>query len=768
MIPNLLERWVGWVLDHRRLVVSFVGLFTIAALCVFPRGIIGTSLEAVFFGPEHSEFARYKDQVSTYGSDESIVIGIDLENPYESETLERLKHAHEAVAAIDAVGRVASPYSVERVGLVADTIAVRNLADEAAKPGADPVELLEELQSDPAAGGLLVSKEDSGFLLVALLEDDASRRAEDVPGIVDEIIDSFASAGFTRDEIYVNGLSAVHAEIIRSSRSNLERLFPFVALMLLIAVFLMFGRLWPVFTNTVAALLAVIWAMALSILLDPYVNILVTLVPALVMIISFSDVVHLCSAYLLELEDGKEKREAIITASVDVGEACLLTSATTAVGFISITFIPTPIFQHLGWVSAFGVFAAYGLAISLVPILLWWIETPHNWREGKNSWLQDRIDDVLEGCATLSLRHPQAIVLAFAVFTAGLGYSISQIEFETQFMQRLSEENRVRQDERFFEERFASTSVVEVFVETGEEGGVLDPDFFSGLLKFEAEVEALDAVDIAVGLPDYMRATHLSIVGSNEGFGALTGEALAQMMVLLEMPGIDALSHVVNFERSGLRMTVYVDEPGIRGRDALATRIESIANTHFDAEVFASGMEALMGSWVTDIIEGQRRGLVFSLVIIALILMIAFRSIRTGAVAMWPNLLPLMALGGAVGLMWDKVDTDSMLLAMIAIGIGVDDTIHFLSRLRIECRRTHDLQEAITNTFHFSGRGIFMTTFIFTVGFLPFAASDYLTIELMGLLLPLCFVVALLADLLLVPALARLGFIVFRVGEDQA
>ncbi len=169
-----------------------------------------------------------------------------------------------------------------------------------------------------------------------------------------------------------------------------------------------------------------------------------------------------------------------------------------------------------------------------------------------------------------------------------------------------------------------------------------------------------------------------------------------------------------------------------------------------------------MGDWVTDIIEGQRRGLAFSLALIALILMIAFRSMKTGAIAMWPNMLPLLALGGVVSLMWDKVDTDTMILAMIAIGIGVDDTIHFMSRLRIEQRRTDDLEESIRRTFHFSGRGIFMTTFIFTAGFVPFVMSDYLTIYLMGLLLPVCFVVALLADLLLVPALAELRWISVR------
>ena len=110
------------------------------------------------------------------------------------------------------------------------------------------------------------------------------------------------------------------------------------------------------------------------------------------------------------------------------------------------------------------------------------------------------------------------------------------------------------------------------------------------------------------------------------------------------------------------------------------------------------------------------------------------------------------------------MDSDAIGLSFIAIGIGVDDTIHFLSRYQLELRKGRSIQEACRETFAYAGRGIVMTTAILGFGFLPFLLSDYFFMRMLGSLLPLCFLVALLTDLLLVPALAHLGWL----GKEPA
>ena len=143
-------------------------------------------------------------------------------------------------------------------------------------------------------------------------------------------------------------------------------------------------------------------------------------------------------------------------------------------------------------------------------------------------------------------------------------------------------------------------------------------------------------------------------------------------------------------------------------------------------------------------------------------MVVGLRSLRVGLWSMVPNLLPLVALGGFAALVWDPVDSDTLIIAMMAIGIGVDDTVHFLVRYRLEASRTPDREQAISRTFAFAGRAIVTTTVILGLGFAPLALSDYTPMRLMGLLLPAVLVVALVADLLLVPALAQVGWLRFR------
>ena len=133
---------------------------------------------------------------------------------------------------------------------------------------------------------------------------------------------------------------------------------------------------------------------------------------------------------------------------------------------------------------------------------------------------------------------------------------------------------------------------------------------------------------------------------------------------------------------------------------------------------------------------------------------------------MIPNLFPLLFLGGLLGWTQDQSDSDMLIVALLALSIGVDDTIHFMMRFKIEAERCLDETEAIHNTFTFAGRGILNTTVALSLGFLPFALSDYLSTEMLGIYLPMVFVVAFLADVLLLPALAKAGFIQFQIRES--
>ena len=210
-------------------------------------------------------------------------------------------------------------------------------------------------------------------------------------------------------------------------------------------------------------------------------------------------------------------------------------------------------------------------------------------------------------------------------------------------------------------------------------------------------------------------------------------------------------------------MNVRLAENGTQFTYAVGDNIRQSAAQIFGeaADVEITGMMYLLGGFVDQVISGQRRGLLFASITIMGMMAFMFRSFKIGIWSMLPNILPLLALGGYLSYCWEAVDSDTIIIAMVAIGIGVDDTIHFLSRLRFESAQNSDPDEALKCTFHFSGRAMVTTTVILSAGFLPLGLSDYFTVRIFGTLLPMTLIVAVLADILLVPALVKLGCIRF-------
>lgn len=760
---TVLMSFVRMVLSRKALVIGAVGAVTLLCALSLTQVTFATSLEGLFFGPEHKEFQQYKKRKHQFGTDEVLLIAVEHDRPFSPEHLKRLQGAHSALTALPYISRVQSIGNVQRVQSISGSIKTTLFAEEVLADPSKEKEVLKTLREDPIIKGLFLAPRAGHFLILVELKPDDTRSAEDGPKILKAVNLAMVESGYAKESLHWAGVLATMSEIVHQSLFNILKLLPLVLLCLLAAVYLMFGRWWPVWVNTISALLAVVWALGFGVFYNPVFSIMTTIVPCLILIISFSDVVHICSAYLLELKQGLSKTEAIVEAAADVGTACFLTSLTTCVGFMSMMFVPSPVFKRLGLTAGIGVIMAYMLAVTIVPICLAMLPEPNvDWSASKVGIVQVWINKAMEGLATWTQKYPRWIILGFFGFFGLCAFGVSQIHFETNLNARLNEDNHVRVDERFLRQHFTNAATMEVYIETVDDGGLLDPKVFEAMVAFEKEIEAREDVTKVVALTDMMRVTHEAIVGpGGMPFVPTERERLAQTLELLGMQGPDALSSLMDFKRRTARMTVYTNRSGIRGQFEQSQEILAIARKHMDSNVHVevSGFGMLIGGWIDEVVNGQKRGVLASMGIIAFILILGFRSVRVGVVSMLPNILPLLAVGGYCGLFWEQVDSDTLIVAMIAIGIGVDDTIHFLARYRLERLRGNDRAEGLRQTFLFSGRGILMTTFIFAVGFLPLTLSAYTTIANMGVLLPYAFVVAVVADLLWVPALIEVGWL---------
>ena len=766
-----MSAYFRFVLRHRLVVGAIFFALTGLALLSVSRAIVATSMNKLFFA-ESPNYAAYLERLREFGTEEVNIFAFDSPNALEEKQQERLRRVVDRIERIDDIGRVYSIFDAQNLEGKDGTLYIDNYADEASEDPSRIPELVRALQDDSLAGGLIISCDGRSIAVMPEVEAEAQADlpAERGPEIIRETLRIFEEEGFETSKMHRAGFLVSIAEVVEQTDYNLKTIFPFVVAVLLLTVWLMFRRLWPAAVSTLASFVAVIWTMGFAVQLDREVNILMATVPAVIIIVGFSDVVHLCSAYLIELGRGIGKKQAILNSAEDVGKACFFTSLTTFVGFMSLSLVPTPMFRSLGLILGFGVASALLIAMTMVPIFFSLLPEPKPLRKGPTSRVHDWLDRLLDETERLARTFPRAVIGVFALALLLSLVGLTGLEIEADFGKRFRADNIIRKDLSWFEEHFAGTTGLDLYLEAPDADGLFDPELFARIADFQDALVEQPRVDKAFSLVNLVREIHTELNADSQDAGPLPASraAMAQYLLLFEMGGGRDLDRLIDFERRKMRITLRLNDEGFRACATMADNAVLLGREMLGDSIVIepSGLTYLLGDWLDHILAGQRNGLLLSMVTITFMMMLALRSIQAGLWSMIPNILPLLVLGGYIGRLWDYVDSDTLMIAIIAIGIGVDDTIHFLVRFRIEAARSPDAGTAIHRTFDFAGRAIVMTTIILAVGFSPFALSDYYTTRMMGTLLPLCLVVALLADLLLVPALAHAGLIRFGASKE--
>jgi len=762
----MVERYIKWVLRNRLAVLAVCALVSALSITVVKDGVFASSLVKLFLG-DSPDYRRFQQLSEEFGSGDLIFIAIEDASAFSDEGWGRLERVAERIQAVEAFSAASTIADADFIETIEDTLVVEPYRKAVDNQTKTLTELMKNAEQDKLLRGSLVSDDLKSVMMVLEVDSAQELPVEVFPSILDRVFELFKQEGFERSKLHLAGFKPDTVEATYQARFSIETIFPITSLVLSLVVFFLFGQFWPVIATSGVGIVAILWTLAFTIFFDPEINLMLAMIPAVMMVVSFSDVVHLCSSYLLELQNGLSKERAILKSSSEVGLACWYTSVTTFFGFVALAFVPTPVFQRLGITLGFGVAIALLLAMTLVPIFFSYMPVPDVKSKNERQSMGGRlIDGVANGCAHLATRHPILTSLSFVLMTAASFVGISRIHIETNMQERLRDDNHIRVAQDFIAANFTGTNLLDFYI-TGPEGQAVTPEVLRKLRVFQDEVALREGVGAAYSLVDLIELLHRELAADSEESIPSGSDTIAQYLLLFEMSGGEGLYRLLDDSQSTLHLTLRLSNNDLVRTNQLGahlvTDLEKRLGPEYTVEV--TGLTYLFGGWIDFIMEGQKRGFLFAFLSTTLMMFVCLRSWRATIVSMIPNALPLVAMGGVLGFLWDKVDSDTMMVAMIAIGIAVDDTIHFLTRFRMECERQLNLDDAITQTFAHTGRGIVKTTVILCLGMAPFNLSDYLSTRMMGTLLPLTLFMALIADLLLIPALAKLGL--FRISRTR-
>ena len=320
-------RYVQLVLRHRWVVLVGCAALTIASGFVISRAVLASSLVKLFFA-DNPKYEAYRERTAQFGGNDVIIIAVEHPDVFSASGWRALQQASDALREHPQVRDVRSVAGANRIEGSEELLRVEPYGEAAARASSaqDYAELRRAVQSDPFVENTLLSRDGEAVALLVELVRDDDRSVEALPALLRDLSAAVTGAGFARDRLRFAGTVPESVEATKQTRFNIVRILPLAVLVLAVVVYLLFGQMWPVLLTTGVALVAVSWTFAVAVLMDRHINLLMAVVPAVMIIICFSDIIHLLSAYLQELRAGRPRQQAIEQSGADVGLACFYTS----------------------------------------------------------------------------------------------------------------------------------------------------------------------------------------------------------------------------------------------------------------------------------------------------------------------------------------------------------------------------------------------------------------------------------------------------------
>ena len=569
-------------------------------------------------------------------------------------------------------------------------------------------------------------------------------------------------ADFEFDGLHVSGRIEGQQYFIEKMQWEMGIFISVSMVLLVIFLFITFRSLWGIWVPLLVVMLTAVWLLGFMKLTGKPIDLMVTLLPTILFVVGMSDVVHILSRYLEELRNGLAKIEALKIAFREIGMATFLTSITTAIGFLTLLTAAVKPIREFGVYTAVGVIFAFILAFSLLPALLVLFAKPKiaNRTNDKLFWYSR-----LRRLFAWTLRHRFKVLVGGGVLVIVALIGISRIEIDNFLLEDLHDEDPHKQDFLFFEKHFSGVRPFEMAFSVGDSAEtVLDREVILEVNKIEKYLKEEYGLGAIMSPVSLVKHTNMGLFGGNPDRFLVPESKRAFADIRRKIKNQDYRGpfrmYYTEDRKMGRISGKMTDDGGklIKEKnEKLLKFIEENIDSNL-VECRLTGMALLIDKNNETLASNMMNGLLIAFGIIALIMGILYRSLIIIFISLIPNMLPLLVIGGVMGFSGIDLKVSTSIIFTIAFGIAVDDTIHYMSKLRLELGKGKPLLYALKRTSISTGKAITVTTLILCSGFITLILSTFTSTYYIGLLITITLVMAVLSDLLLLPVLLILFY----------
>ncbi len=740
---------INWMLDRPRLALAILILMFLVPGPFLLQLELNNAPEVYF--PKDAAAVQFDQSVRERFPQEQVIVALfEGEGLFEPEFLRAFHAAVQSLEAAPLVERVLSVTTADHIRAVPDGFAVETLVDPHDLGALSPGQWRERALADRFAPGLLVSRDGRALSLVVRphalenslqrLELEQTLRAE----ISAQGLDPYLTA--------IAGHVALDVAQLRAMLSDTMAFIPATTAIGLLLLWWLFRRVLVVVLAAVTIGAVVNAALLLLVLTGKPYTLISSIIPPLLSALSIAMLMHLFNAMLHAAQRGLVGRARIRAALDAVARPTLFTALTTAAGLSSLAVSPIRPIETFGLVAAAGVLIIAVLTLLVLPALIL--------RYDKGVWVQPRrrgvrvLDRFTGGCARLATRRAGWVVAAAAVLLAVGIPQIRHVQVETDLYAFFADDHPISVATRRVEDRLSGVMALEVVFDAVDRDGLHDPERLRAIQRVQRWLDERPEVDYSLSLPDLIEQMHWAFHAEDPEYRTVPDNARLIAQYLLVYDGND-LHDVVDRDYQRARLLLNLNAHGAQALNALISDLRE----HLEAEPPAdlawdlAGMGRLFADQERLLIQGQLRSLVAVAFLLTVLMLLLWRSPGMAALSMVPNVSPVVLIFIVMGVLGIWLDMATAMIASVAVGIAVDDTIHIVHGYLRRRRAGASPAWAIARTFRQSGRAVTATTIVLAAQFLILAFSAFQPTASFGVLTALGVGTALLFDLLLLPAM---------------
>ncbi|HCG8199547.1 TPA: MMPL family transporter [Vibrio parahaemolyticus] len=751
---------LGKIPTKYSLLVLLATIFLIIVATIGGKNLYFRGDYDIFFDGTNKQLLAFDEIQTTFAKTDNLAIVIAPEDGdvFSPQTLSLIQKITVDAWQVPYSSRVDSIANYQHTEAFEDDLLVEDLLYSEYELTPDRISKVKSIAlSEPVLKSALVSEKGDVTVVnitVQLPEMDKTAEVEEVVSSINAMIDRYQRA-YPDVTFHKAGIIAMNHAFMTAAQDDSSTLVPTMLVVILVFLTIMLRSILSVIATLIVIIGSVMATMGISGWAGMFLSTATVNVPTLIMTLAVADCVHVIATMRQSMKNGFTKAQSIERSIALNFVPILITSVTTAIGFLMMNMSDSPVLRDFGNLSALGVMVACFLSVTLLPALLKLLPIHVKMETSQDQkHVMDRLGDFVVSQRRALLPLSVAVIVVCASLIPLNKVNDESVEY---FGQR----NEFRQAADFMEERISGMTNISIAIKTNESQGIAAPDFLNTIGEFSSWLRDQPETDHVATLADVYKRLNKNMHGDDEAYYSLPQERelAAQYLLLYEMSlpyGLD-LNNQINVDKSSIKMVLTVANLGSVELVDLENRIyQWFAERAPQYQVVASSPSLMFAHIGETNMASMLSTLPITLVLISALLIFALRSVRLGLISLMPNIAPAVIGFGLWALISGEINLGLSVVVTLTLGIVVDDAVHFLSKYQRARREGQTAEQAVRYAFHTVGRALWITTVVLVAGFSVLAMSSFRLNADMGQLSAIVIFIALVVDFLFLPTLLML------------